>query len=201
MTTTEHTTNARSRRTRAALLDAARAILDAQGFAGLTMTAAADRAGVTRRSAYLHFATRGALVAALFDHIAAADDLAGSLKQIWDAPDALVALDRWAAHLARYHPKVIAVDRAISAVEGTDPDAAAHRARVSEAQRANCDRLSNWLAREDRLATPWDTQTASDALFGLIATDMIARLLEDCGWSRPDLTERLALLFRRTLTE
>ncbi len=41
--------NARSRRTRAALLASARSLLEEEGFEALTMAAVAERAGVTRR--------------------------------------------------------------------------------------------------------------------------------------------------------
>lgn len=58
--------NARSRRSRAALLDATRELITEGGFDALTMAAAADRAGVSRRAVYLHFATRAELVTALF---------------------------------------------------------------------------------------------------------------------------------------
>ena len=111
-----HPTNVRSRRTRAALLSAAHAILEEEGFEGLTMTAVAEHAGVTRRALYMHFPGRGELVGALFDHVADVEGLAESLRGVWEAPDAVSALDEWAAHLARYHPRLLAVDRALQAV-------------------------------------------------------------------------------------
>src|SRR4051812_19182540 len=89
-------TNARSRRTRTALLAAAHAILEEQGFEALTMTAVADRAGVTRRAVYMHFPRRAELVGAIFDHVAEAEGLAESLERVWAAPDAVSALDEWA---------------------------------------------------------------------------------------------------------
>src|SRR5262249_7598513 len=46
---------ARGRRTRTALLDAARAVIESKGFGALTMARVAEQAGVTRRAAYLHF--------------------------------------------------------------------------------------------------------------------------------------------------
>ena len=72
-----------------ALLDAARDILDADpGSDAFTMAAVADRAGVTRRGAYLHFASRAQLVMALFDHLADTAGLDQSLERVWSAPDA-----------------------------------------------------------------------------------------------------------------
>jgi AcrR family transcriptional regulator len=190
--------NARSRRTRAALLRAAHAILQEQGFEALTMTAVADRAGVTRRTVYLHFPSRGELVAALFDHVASVEGLQESLRGVWQASDAASALDRWAAHLARYHPRLLAVDRAVQRVWRSDPDAAAHRRRVNAAKLTNCRRLAQRLHDEGQLAGGWTTESASDMLFALISSDIIEALTVDRRWSRQRLADHLALLFRST---
>lgn len=191
-------TNARSRRTRTALLDAAREILEGAGFEALTMTAVAEQSGVTRRAAYLHFATRTELVGALFDYIAAVEGLDESLQQVWNAPDAVQALDAWAEHLARYHPQLLAVDRALQQVWRHDPDAAAHRKKVTTAKLANCRKLARNLDKEGRLATAWTVATATDMLFGLISSDLIEALLVDRRWPRQRLANHLALLFRST---
>jgi AcrR family transcriptional regulator len=189
--------NARSRRTRAALLAATRALLEEDGFEALTMAAVAKRAGCSRRAVYLHFASRSELVAALFDHVTEAEGLAASTARVWAAPDAAAALDEWARHLARYHPGVIAVGYAVERVKLEDPDAAKLQERVERAQLARCRRLAEWLEREDRLASPWTVQTATDMLFALISTDMIERLLER-RWSRRRLGDRISLLLRST---
>jgi AcrR family transcriptional regulator len=190
--------NARSRRTRAALLAASRAILEEQGFEALTMSAAAERAGVTRRAMYLHFASRAELIGALFDHVAAVEGLDESLRSVWEAPDAVAALDAWAAHLARYHPRLLAVDRALQGVWRQDADAAAHRARVVSEKLSNCRRLATRLADEGRLAAGWSPSLAADMLFALISSDMIEALIVDRRWSRQRLAEHLALVFRST---
>lgn len=199
--TIDHPTNARSRRTRDALLTGARTILERDGFQALTMGAVAREAGVSRGAVYLHFASRSELVASLFDHVAEQQGLAASLAPVWDAPDSVTALEAWAAHLARYHPELIPFDRAIAHVERHDSDAADHRRRVSEAQRAGCRRIAERIAEEGRLADPWTVDTAADMLYALISTDMIERLLDDCDWDRADLAAQLAQLFRRTFVE
>jgi AcrR family transcriptional regulator len=190
--------NARSRRTRAALLTAAQAILEEEGFEALTMTAVADRAGVTRRAVYMHFASRAELVASVFDHVAGVEGLEESLRGVWEAADAVSALDEWAAHIARYHPRLLAVDRAAQRVWRQDPDAAAHRRRVVAEKLANCRRLAQRLHDEGRLASPWTTESATDMLFALISSDMIEALIVDRGWSPQRLAEHLALLLRST---
>jgi AcrR family transcriptional regulator len=189
-------TNARSRRTRTALLSSAREILETRGFEALTMTAVAERAGVTRRAAYLHFATRAELIGALFDFVADTEGLEESLRRVWEAPDAVSALDEWAAHLARYHVRLLAVDRAVERVRHVDADAAAHRKRVVAEKLSNCRRLVSRLEQERRLARSWTEETASDMLFSLISSDMIEALTLDRRWSRRRLADHLALLFR-----
>lgn len=194
----QHPTNARSRRTRAALLAATRALLEQDGFEALTMTAVAERAGVTRGAAYLHFGSRADLVAAMFTHIAETEGLAASTARVWDAPDPVAALDEWARHLARHHTRVLAVSRVVDRVHLADPDAAAHRSRVIAAQLANCRRLATWLDEEGRLAAPWTVDSATDMLWSLISTDTIERLTVDRRWSQRRLAAHLGVLLRST---
>jgi AcrR family transcriptional regulator len=198
MTAIETPVNARSRRTRATLLAAARSILEEDGFEALTMGAVADRAGVTRRAVYLHFASRAELVGGLFDHVAGHEGLDQSLQRVWDAADAPAALDEWARHLARYHTRLLAVDRAVARVSGSDPDAARHRARVVRAKLTSTRRLARRLADEAALATPWTAETATDVLFALTSSDVVEGLTVDRHWSRQKLADHLGLLFRST---
>lgn len=190
--------NARSRRTRAALLSATREILEGESLEAVTMEAVAERAGVSRRAVYLHFGSRAALIDGLFDHIAQTEGLHDSLRRVWQAPDAVAALEEWARHLARYHPRLIAVTRAIDHLRHTDAALARHRQRVVRAQLANCRRLVEQLRAEGRLAPPWTTDTATDMLWALISTDMIEGLLVDRRWSQRRLADHLATLLRST---
>ena len=187
--------NARSRRTRDALLAATRRILESDGFEALTMTEVAERAGVSRQGVYLHFSSRTELVTALFEFIAEQEGLADTLTPVWDAPDAVTALRAWARHLAAYHPRLMVVDRAIDRVRHADPDAARHRATVDENQRRTCRRLAERLAEEGRLAPHWTPDTAADMLWGLIATDLFDRLLTGREWTREELEEHLVAVY------
>jgi AcrR family transcriptional regulator len=194
----EEPRNARSRRTRAALLDATRTRLEEHGTESLTMAAVAERAGVSRRAVYLHFATRAELLTELFAYVSEQEGLAASLGPVWAAPDAAAALDAWARHLARFHPRILAVARAIERVRRVDPDAAAHWRLVMADQQACCQRLAAWMARERRLAPPWTVQTAADMLWALMSFDLLEELLVDRGWSVRRYRTHLAALFRST---
>jgi AcrR family transcriptional regulator len=190
--------NARSRRTRAALLAATRALLEEQGAESLTMAAVAERAGVSRRAVYLHFASRTELLTELFGYMSEQEGLAASLQPVWQAPDAAAALEEWARHLARFHPRVLAVARAIQRVRRVDPDAEAHWQLVMADQQACCRRLAAWLDRERRLAPPWTVPTAADMLWALMSYELLEDLLVDRGWSPRRYRSHLAALFRST---
>jgi AcrR family transcriptional regulator len=194
----EEPRNARSRRTRAALLAATRALLEEQGTESLTMAAVAERAGVSRRAVYLHFASRTELLTELFGYVSEQEGLASSLEPVWRAPDAVAALEEWARHLARFHPRILAVALAIQRVRRVDPDAEAHWKLVMADQQACCHRLATWLAREQRLAPPWTVQTAADMLWALMSFDLLEELLVDRGWSPRRFRTYLAALLRST---
>jgi len=190
--------NARGRRTREALLAAARALLEEAGFEGLTMAAVAQRAGVTRRAVYLHFGCRSDLVTALFGYVNETEDLRASLRPVHEAPDAVAALDEWARHLARYHSRLITHGRAFARVRGTDEDAARLWTMVMADWQAMCHELAGRLARERRLAPGWTVASAADVLWALMSFDVIERLLIERRWSTRRFADRMGALLRST---
>ncbi|SRR6266851_2053686 len=190
--------NARSRRSRAALLDATRELITEGGFDALTMAAVAERAGVSRRSAYLHFTTRAELVTALFGRLAETEDIGASLQRVWDSPDAVTALAEWGRHLARIHPKILPVMQAAERARHVDPDAAALWSAGQRRWLAGARRLADWLAREERLAPPWTPATAADMIWSLMSPDLLHRLLDDRHWSPKRIGDHLAVLLTAT---
>ena len=190
--------NARSRRTRAALLDATRTLLEEGGSEALTMTAVAERAGVTRRAVYLHFPSRTELLVALFDHVNEVEGLSTSLGAVWTAPDAPAALEEWARHVERFHPRVLAVATAVKHARRVDPDAEAHWRVVVRDQQSACRRLARWLHREGRLAPPWSPSSAADMLWALTSFDLLEELTVDRGWSTRRYGRHLAAVLRAT---
>lgn len=191
--------NARSRRTRQALLDAARELIEADGFAATSMAGIANRAGVSTRALYLHFSSRGELLAALTRSLGETEALGESLEAVWAAPDAASALDEWARHIARSHPRILATGRAVEHDRRTDPDAAEIWQHMMHRWSLGSRRLAEWLAREDRLAAPWTVDTAADMIWALMSWDFLERLTVDRKWSPQDFADHFAVLVRRTL--
>lgn len=196
--TIEQPQNARSRRSREALLDAARELITEGGFDALTMAAAAERAGISRRAAYLHFTTRAELVTALFSRLGETEDIAASLQRVWDSPDAVTALGEWGRHLARIHPKILPVLQAAERARHVDPDAAGLWRTGQQRWLAGARRLADWLAREGSLALPWTPATAADMIWSLMSIDLLDRLLHQRRWSARRAGDHLALLLTAT---
>ncbi len=198
MTVTQAPGNARGQRTRTGLLTAARELLEAGGLDALTMTTVAERAGVTRRAAYLHYPSRTELLIDLFTHVNRTEDLASSLRPVWEAPDGVSALTAFAEHLARFHPRILGVAGALNRARRTDPDAAAHWEVVARDQLSVCRRLTRRLHREGVLAAPWTPATAADMLWALMSFNVREDLTLDRGWSDHRYGRHLAALFLAT---
>ncbi len=191
--------NARSRRTREALLDAARRMAEESGFETVTLAAVAERAGVSHRALYLHFGSRSELLVTLYRHLGEAEDLAASLERVWAAPGAVDALDEWAHHIARSHPRILTISRAIERARFTDPDAEALWDLTMRNWMASCRRLASWLERDGVLDPAWSQRTAADLLWTLMSWDVTERLVVSRRWSRRRYGEHLATMLRSTL--
>lgn len=193
--------NARSRRTREALLNAARTLIEEEGFEATTMAAVATGAGVSPRTLYLHFASRSDLLTKLYAHLGATQDIGTSLDRVWTSPDAISALKEWAHHMARVHPKIMAVSQAVERAARTDPDAAAMRQTTTRNWHHGCTRLMTWLADEGSLAPHWSVPAAADMLWGLMSWDLLERLIIEKGWSPQQYGARLANLLHSTFVD
>ena len=194
----ENPRNARSRRTRAALLDAARSLLEEQGTEALTMAAVAERAGVSRRAVYLHFASRTQPLTELFADVSEQEGLAASLQPGWTP-----RCRRRPARVGR--PPGPASTRASlpspwpssgsAAATPTPPGTGGWSWPTSRPAAAG---WPGGLARERRLARPWTVPAATDMLWALMSFELLEELLVDRGWSPARYRAHLAALLAAT---
>lgn len=191
----------RALRTRAALLEAAREVVEDQGIDALTMTALAGRANVSRRTAYLHFNSRLDVLLALFEHLGRAEGLGESLADVWAAPAADEALRRWARHVATAHVRIMRVSRAVERVRAKDPEAEEVWQQAMLQWRAGAKRLVEWLARDGRLRAAWSVSRATDLVWALMSFELVERFIVDCAWSETDYADALELWLRSALVD
>jgi AcrR family transcriptional regulator len=194
----EEPRNARSRRSRAALLRAARELVEEHGMAATTMAAVAERAGVSRRAVYLHFASRAELISELFDYVNEVEDIEGRFAPVSDAPDAVTALDRFAHRHAAFMSRILAVSRAVEREAGDDPDAARHWSTAMYWRYETNRALIGRLDAEGVLAPGWTVDTATDMLLALISNGVSETLLTDRGWTPEQMGDHMARLLHST---
>lgn len=113
------------RLSRAVIVAAAVAILDAGGHQGLSMRRIADRLGVTAGSLYWHVATKDELLELAADQVTGEIDLPGAAPGTGEPRDALAAIARGQRAMLLRHPWVIAV-------LGLQPNMGPNALRVAE---------------------------------------------------------------------
>ncbi len=199
MVTREHDgRRARSRRTRARLVEAATALFLERGYVATTVEAVAAAAGVAVPTVYYVFGTKPNLLSAVLDAgIAGAPDTPAVLDQPWvealaAAVDAADAIDRLVATsvriIARAAPIYEVVRRA-----SADPEVGALLDENRQARRADQRHLVEVIAAAGHLRTGIDVDAAADVVYALVNEEVYGFLVDDCGW---DVTR-----FERWLTD
>lgn len=172
---TRRTQAERSAATQARLLDAALDCLVEVGYAGISTTMVAERAGVSRGAQLHHFPTRAALVAAAVEHLYArltAEYQAGfaALAPRADRVRAAIRL-LWSMYTARHFPAVLELFNAAR----TDAELRAHLAPIAAAHVANVFRLAHqYFPEAARLGARFDATLALilDAMQGMAASEV-----------------------------
>ena len=99
--------------TRTAILDAARALFEAEPYSAVGMEAVAKKAGVSRQAIYLHFASKADLLTALHRRINELD-VEPVMRKVWKCPDAVRGLDAFVGSSAQAIPKFMGLFDALS---------------------------------------------------------------------------------------
>jgi AcrR family transcriptional regulator len=110
--------------TRERILAGARDVLGENGFAGFTIGAVADRAGVARMTVYYQFDSKGALLDALLDALVAGglvDRLHAALGRA-DPVNQIDALDEFIAAFVGFWASDRVVIRRLRSLAGLDPE-------------------------------------------------------------------------------
>ena len=142
----------------ARILDAALACLRDGG--SLTMAQVAEKAGLSRQAVYLHFPSRGALLAALQARRPQWPDLAG-------APSARAALGLLVAGQADADPALAALDETKDA---------------ADARLIRCRAVALRFQAEGALAPHLSPEAAADLLWSLTGPRLWEELVAGRGW-------------------
>lgn len=185
---------------RTRILETAWQLIGAQRNASVPLLEIARKAGVSRQTVYVNFASRAGLLLAMVEHRDATSQELARMKRagIEEPVDrVLEAVVRgWFTHL----PVVFNVAHALRAAAVTDADA-------RQAWESRMLLLRNvWLAlmqrlqAEGRLAPGWTAETAADWCHHLVHIDSWHHLVVERQWRSADLVERTLATLEATLT-
>lgn len=181
---------AQARRSRARLVDAARALFVEQGYEATTLTQVARQAGVSVPTIQKTFGTKAALAKAVYDVTLAGDDEPVPMgeRQVFqqlaaetDAYETLrlyaqIGRDLW-SRLGELFPMILA-----GSMNG-EPDLVALRLAIARESRIGAEELVDRLAELNGLRRGLHRDEAVDILWWLIQPEQYIVLVGQAGWT------------------
>jgi AcrR family transcriptional regulator len=190
-------------RTRAAILDAARALFAERGYAATPMTAIADRAGVALDTVYAAVGRKPELARLLIETAISGTDQAIPAEQrdyvraIQAAPDADTKIAIYAAAVAAIAPRLALVLGIIQQAAPGEPGLAALWNQIAERRAANMRLFVADLATVTPLRL--DPDQAADLVWATNAAELYQLLVGQRGWSPQRYERFLTDTWRRLL--
>lgn len=163
------------------------------------MSDIARAAGISRQALYLHFETRADLLVETTRYLDELNDSDAMLAESRAAETGVARLDAYIDAWGGYIPKVYRVAKPIMQMADTDDAAKLAWDERMGAMRHGCAAAVNALARDGRLRSEFDTDTATDILWALLSVPTWAALTQDCGWPQEDYIVRQKMMAKRLL--
>jgi AcrR family transcriptional regulator len=180
---------ARTRRTRAAVVEAARALFLERGYAGTTIEAISERSDTPQATVYRLFASKLGILKAVLDVAIAGDDEAVPMLERPHVR-ALLAdqspqsqLRGFAALLRSLLARTAPVHSILSDAARSDPEAASLLADVTSQRQEGQRRIASSLARGKSLRAGLREREAADVIHALASPEVYRLLVVERGWS------------------
>jgi AcrR family transcriptional regulator len=180
---------ARTRRTRTAVVEAAQSLFVERGFAATTIGAISDLSDTPQATVYRLFSSKLGILKAVLDVSVGGDDETVAMA---DRPQvrALVSdedpknqLAGFAALLSEVMARVGRVHRILADAARSDEDAASLLAEIARQRHEGQRRIARSLARSGALRTGLRERDAADIIHALASPEVYGLLVSDRGWS------------------
>jgi len=194
-----------ARRTRRAIVAAARDLFLAQGYAATTIDGIAEAAHVSRRTVFNSAGGKAALLKLALDWAVAGDDEPIAMadrpvvKAIQAEPDPRQALMLWVQTVAEVGARVAPIGEVLIAAADVDPAAAELLAEASRNRMFGATAFVHYLASLDGLAAGLTEQRAAELCWALMDGHLYWLLVAQRGWSTTDFTRWLSDSLAATL--
>jgi len=180
---------ARTRRTRAAVVEAARSLFLERGYAATTIEAISDHSDTPQATVYRLFSSKLGILRAVLDvSIAGDDDSVAMLDRprvgaLLADPDPRNQLAGFAALLRDLMARTAPVHRILADAARSDEDAAAQLADVARRRQDGQQRIARTIARAGALRAGLRERDAADIIHALASPEVYGLLVLDRGWS------------------
>ena len=180
---------ARTRHTRAAVIEAARSLFAERGYAATTIEAISHLSDTPQATIYRLFDSKIGILKAVLDVSIAGDDEAVAMldrphvRALLADPDPHSQLTRFAALLRELMARVAPVHRLLADAARSDPDAAALLAGIARQRQEGQQRVARSLARRRALRPGLRERDAADVIYALASPEVYSLLVFDRGWS------------------
>jgi AcrR family transcriptional regulator len=184
--------------TRRRIAAAAQELFAVHGFAGATVTAIAERAGVAAPTVYATFGSKGAIVQALLAQMTADADVAGWRERIAAEGDPHRQLAAFAAWIRALFSSSKATIAAAQGAAG-DPAIIELRDAGDRNRREALARIVAAIAAAGALQPGLSEDEAVDRAWLLTGVDLYLAATERCGWSDDEYESWLTALLHDQL--
>jgi len=180
---------ARTRRTRAAVAEAARILFLERGYAATTIEAISERSDTPAATVYRLFSSKMGILKAVLDVSIGGDDDAVAMAErpqvhaLLSDEDPVGRLTRFAALLHEVMARVGPVHRILADAARADPEAAALLAEISRQRQEGQRRIARALARSGALRPGLRERDAADIIHALASPEVYGLLVADRSWS------------------
>lgn len=182
-------TQARTRRTRAAVVEAARELFLERGYAATTIEAISDWSDTPQATVYRLFSSKLGILKALLDVSIGGDDQAVAMADrpqvgaMLTDPDPRNQLAGFAALLREVMGRVASVHRILADAARSDEDAAGLLAEIARQRQEGQHRIARSLAKGKALRPGLRERDAADIIHALASPEVYGLLVLDRGWS------------------
>jgi AcrR family transcriptional regulator len=180
---------ARTRRTRAAVTEAARALFVERGYAATTIEAISDRSDTPQATVYRLFSSKLGILKAVLDVSVGGDDEAVAMadrpqvRALLQDEDPKSQLAGFAALLRELMARVGPVHRILADAARSDEDAASLLAEIARQRQEGQRRIARSLASSGALRPGLRERDAADIIHALASPEVYGLLVFGRGWS------------------
>jgi AcrR family transcriptional regulator len=180
---------ARTRRTRTAVVEAARSLFVERGYAATTIEAISDGSDTPQATIYRLFSSKLGILKAVLDVSVGGDDEAVAMadrpqvRALLSDEDPKQQLAGFAALLGDVMARVGPVHRILADAARSDEGAAALLAEIARQRHEGQRRIARSLARSGALRSGFRGRDAADIIHALASPEVYGLLVFDRGWS------------------